>query len=242
MRERTPVQGLRRHGRWVEVVTTSEGTFSAAAVVVALGARINDLLLQVGVGLPIVGGKGYSVDLHGAGTVPLRALYLMEPKIGLSPYAEGVLRAAGIFELPGTDDTARVRRVRQIVDESLPFLRDWHPVADGWEMRGRAGLRPCTPDSLPFLGPVPGAEGLYVATGHGMLGVTLAPATGEVMADMILSRKIPETTPAVPADRAALTVRPSRGSVRVGGRNACRPRYKWATRTRPDRVPETGGS
>jgi len=192
LRERVPVQGLEHHrSGWN--LTTSEGIVSAPVVVLALGARINDLLRQVGARLPIVGGKGYAVDLHGNGTLPLRALYLMEPKIGLSPYAGGVLRVAGVFELPGTDDTAHARRVRQIVDESLPFLRDWYPVADGWEKRGRAGLRPCTADSLPFLGPLPGADGLYLATGHGMLGVTLAPASGEVIADMIFSRKISET-------------------------------------------------
>jgi len=191
LREHVAVQGLRRHhAGWS--VTTREETVSADAVVMALGARINDLLRHVGIRLPVVGGKGYSVDLRGTGSMPAHALYLMEPKIGLSPYAGGVMRVAGIFELPGRDDTPLLRRTRQIVDQSLPFLHDWHPNPDGWERRGLAGLRPCTPDSLPFIGQVPGADGLYVATGHGMLGVTLAPATGQAMADMIVRRLTPE--------------------------------------------------
>ena len=191
LREHVPVQGLHRcRGGWN--VTTGEGAVSTQAVVVALGACVNDLLRHVGLTLPVVGGKGYSVDLRGAGALPAHALYLMEPKIGLSPYANGVLRVAGIFELPGKDETPLPRRTRQLVEQSLPFLRDWRPNPDGWECRGLAGLRPCTPDSLPFLGPVPDAEGLYVATGHGMLGVTLAPATGEAIAEMIVKRAVPE--------------------------------------------------
>ena len=181
LREHTPVQGLHhRLDAWS--VVTRDATLSAEAVVVALGARINDLLRPIDPALPVVGGKGYSVDLRGTGRMPAHALYLMEPKIGLSPYANGVMRVAGIFELPGRDDRPQTRRTGQIVEQTIPFLRDWRPNADGWELRGRAGLRPCTPDSLPFLGPVPDTAGLYVATGHGMLGVTLAPASGEAMA------------------------------------------------------------
>jgi D-amino-acid dehydrogenase len=58
-------------------------------------------------------------------------------------------------------------------------------------MAGWAGLRPATPDSLPLLGPVPGVPGLFVAAGHGMLGVTLAPATGLAMAGMVLRGEEP---------------------------------------------------
>ena len=56
---------------------------------------------------------------------------------------------------------------------------------------GWAGLRPATPDSLPFLGPAGGADGLIVATGHGMLGVTLAPASGDAVAEMIVTGSVP---------------------------------------------------
>ena len=70
----------------------------------------------------MVGGKGYSVDLRGTGRMPSHALYLMEPKIGLSPYANGVMRVAGIFELPGKDDRPRTRRTGQIVEQTIPFL------------------------------------------------------------------------------------------------------------------------
>ncbi len=191
LHEHAPVQGLRRAGG-VWQLTTGGVTVSAPAVVVALGARINDLLRDVGTRLPVVGGKGYSVDLRGSGRLPLHALYLMEPKIGLSPYAGGACASLGSSSCPaGT--TCHCEGAPARLSTSL-----FRSCATGSRARtagksGLAGLRPCTPDSLPFLGQVPGADGLYVATGHGMLGVTLAPATGEAIADMIVGRPIGET-------------------------------------------------
>ena len=59
-----------------------------------------------------------------------------------------------------------------------------------------AGMRPTTPDDLPLIGTVPGFDHLYVATGHGMLGVTLAPATGAALAPLVLEdRTMPELEP-----------------------------------------------
>lgn len=192
LRPHVAVRALRRAGRrWV--ATTEAGDVVADALVVATGARVNDVLRSVDVRLPVVGAKGYAVELVGEGTVPQHALYLMEPKVGLSPYRGGSVRIAGVFELPGRDDTPSPTRVRHIVEDARAYLRDWTPVGSGWAEKGCAGLRPSTPDSLPFIGPVPGAPGLFVATGHGMLGVTLAPSTGEAVASMVLGRGVAPT-------------------------------------------------
>jgi D-amino-acid dehydrogenase len=96
-----------------------------------------------------------------------------------------------MFELGGTDAGIDPARVRQLVDDTLPFLRDWRPEP-GWEATAWAGFRPATPDSLPVIGEVPGAAGLYVAAGHGMLGFTLGPATGLAIAEMIAGGGVPE--------------------------------------------------
>ena len=77
-----------------------------------------------------------------------------------------------MFRLPGGATSPSTVAARQLISGTLPFLRGWKPpgeVDQGW-----AGFRPATPDSLPLLGPIPGQDGLYVAAGHGMLGVTLA--------------------------------------------------------------------
>ncbi|MET8759915.1 FAD-dependent oxidoreductase [Lentzea sp. NPDC004782] len=190
--EHTPVEGMvQRDERWV--LATPSGSVQADNVVVALGVATNSLLRPLGVRIPILGAKGYSIDLQGEGQLPTHALYLMEPKVGLSPLSRG-LRIAGIFELGGQQDNEVVpRRIRQIVEDTMGYLRDWQPGMTGYESQGTAGLRPATPDSLPFLGPIPQLPGVYLATGHGMLGVTLAPASGEAIADMVETRTVPET-------------------------------------------------
>lgn len=186
--EHTSVSGLRRQGSgWL--VQTSQGDFEAENVVVALGAETNSVLKDLKVKLPIMAAKGYSVDIVGEGEPPRHALYLMESKLGLSPLREGV-RIAGAFELPGKDEEVHGRRVRQLVEQTRPYVDGWQPnnlVVD----KGRAGMRPATPDSLPFLGPIPGHDGVFVAAGHGMLGVTLAPASAEALTTMIVDRVVP---------------------------------------------------
>ena len=86
---------------------------------------------------------------------------------------------------PGRNLEVDRKRVGYILDDTLPFIRGWKPAPGEVEKQGWAGFRPATPDSLPLLGPIPGQDGLYVAAGHGMLGVTLAPATGVAVADMV---------------------------------------------------------
>jgi D-amino-acid dehydrogenase len=180
VREGVAVRALRRAGdEWA--LDGDEGEVAHADVVVlasALGTV--DLLRPLGLKVPLVGAKGYSVTLPLPEGLPAMPLYLCEPKIGTSPYA-GRLRIAGFFELGARGGEASPQRSRQLVEETRPYLRA--PIlADGDIPEGWAGFRPATPDSLPLLGPVPGAPGVLVATGHGMLGVTLAPATGVAVA------------------------------------------------------------
>lgn len=187
--ENRPVRSLSRTGSgWT--LDTPDGPVQADTVVVALGAATNKLLNSVNVQLPIIGAKGYSVELQGTGTPPKHALYLMEAKLGLSPLNRGV-RIGGFFELPGSGKDVPKRRTEQLIEQARPYMGGWTPEAVN-VTAGRGGLRPSTPDSLPFIGPVPGQDGLYVAAGHGMLGVTLAPATAAALTTMILDHAIPE--------------------------------------------------
>jgi D-amino-acid dehydrogenase len=190
LREQVAVDGLRRNGSgWT--LDTSDGAVEAEAVVVTAGAATPPLLRPFGLRVPIVPAKGYSLTLRGEGVAPRTALYLCEPKVGVSGFDGGV-RIAGTFELPGRDLSVDRRRVGYILEDTLPFIRGWQPAPGEVETQGWAGFRPATPDSLPLLGPIPGQSGLYVAAGHGMLGVTLAPATGVAVADMVTSGTVPK--------------------------------------------------
>jgi D-amino-acid dehydrogenase len=162
----------------------------ARHVVIAAGAATTTLLAPLGVALPLIGAKGYSVDLQGDGEAPRIALYLSEPKLGVSPF-DGRVRIAGVFELPARNTSVSPARIKNLIADTLPYLRSWRPSAQETGQGGWAGLRPATPDSLPLLGPLDGLPGLFVASGHGMLGVTLAPASGLAIAEMIETGRVP---------------------------------------------------
>jgi D-amino-acid dehydrogenase len=186
------VMGLTRTLTGWRLKTDSElvGQLEAETVVFAAGSATRALLGSLGVRLPLVGAKGYSVDLRGDGEPPACALYLNEAKIGLSPFRDGV-RIAGVFELPARSDAVSARRIEQLIEDAASYMSGWRPTQAEAIGRGWAGLRPATPDGLPLLGSIAGAPGVLVATGHGMLGVTLAPATGAVIAEIVTSNTEP---------------------------------------------------
>ena len=109
-----------------------------------------------------------------------------------SPFVDAV-RISGIFELGGRNSSVNRRLLDGMLRSASVFLRDWVVEEQRFEW---AGMRPTTPDDLPLISAVPGFGHLYVATGHGMLGVTLAPATAVALAPLVLEdRTVPELEP-----------------------------------------------
>ena len=181
-------------------LTTDNGEIRAEKVVVAAGLPSVGLLSRFGGQVAVQPARGYSVTIRGEGTPPRHALYLAEAKIGLSPYSNGV-RVAGVFELGATRAEAPAGAGERLLAAARPYLSGWRPEAEG-PLTTWAGLRPATADGLPLIGELPGYRGLFVATGHGMLGVTLAPATAALLAPLVLEgRAAPELEPFSPGRR-----------------------------------------
>jgi D-amino-acid dehydrogenase len=199
VRERCALTGLaRRNGALA--LETSEGQELADRVVVSAGLSTAPLLRRLGARVPLVGARGFSVTLPGRGDPPRHALYLAEAKLGLSPFDGGV-RIAGVFELGARDTEAPRDAGTRLVAAARPYLSGWRPDADA-PVEAWAGLRPSTPDGLPLIGALPGVDRIYVASGHGMLGVTLAPATAALLAPLVLEgRTAPELAPFAPGRR-----------------------------------------
>lgn len=176
------VTGGRKSGGKVTGIDTTEGPIEGDEILVAAGSWSGQLIEGFGVSLPVQAGKGYSITVTGGvGPQFTRPMYLGEARIGCSPF-DGAIRYAGTMELSGINETLDRRRLVGIRRGIARYLKTPLPPDAGTEW---VGMRPLTPDGLPLLGRVPGFENLHVATGHAMLGITMAPITGDAMADLM---------------------------------------------------------
>lgn len=174
-------------------VHTSVGVLDAGRVVVAAGVWTPALCRPLGARLPIVPARGNSVTLPGA-PAPNSPMLLHEQRLALSPLARG-LRLTGGFRLsvPG-DRAVDVRKGQRLVARAGEVLDLPATVvaANDW-----TGVRPATPDGLPVIGALPGVEAVVVASGHGMLGSTTGPGTGEAVAALLTGQALPFDAAAV---------------------------------------------
>jgi glycine oxidase len=182
VREGTAVVGLERVGQRCVGVRLADGALlSGGAVVLAAGAWSGPLAQSMGISLPMVPYRGQML-LFDTLARPLRRIVFCGELV-LIPRAHGPLIVGTTYEHAGFDCRVTLGGIAQILARAtriVPGLADL-PLAKTW-----AGLRPGTPDGLPHMGPVPGWDNLFVATGHGRKGIILAPLTGEVMAELIV--------------------------------------------------------
>lgn len=178
-------------GRMVQAVRTSTGEFQAGAFVVAAGVWSGQFAKALGARLPLEPGKGYSIT-YALPDPPVRTpVILPERRVVFTPFEKG-LRMGSIMEFAGFDTSISPRRLRMLTAAARDFLRN--PPPDDAPAQPWYGWRPMTYDSLPVIDRAPRYDNLFVAAGHNMLGVTLAPATGELIASMICGTR-PEVEP-----------------------------------------------
>jgi len=181
VRENSAVRSISRSpGGWV--VALGDEVVLADKVVVAAGVWSGELLRPLGVRLDFLSGKGYGLTFDGPPAIVRRPMYLSEAKVALSPFT-GALRLGGTLELMAPDTTLAARRIGAIRAAAKRYLRGW---ADGEPTTVRTGQRPLLADSLPVIGGFDGLDGLYVAAGHGMVGITMAAPTGSALAPLVV--------------------------------------------------------
>ena len=216
--EQTAVQHLRRSASLVQAVVAGRGaepaiTGPASAVILASGASCGELLRPLGVRLPLTAGKGYSF-LRPLRVLPGRPIHLGDAKVALTPFSRG-LRVAGTMELSGDNEVLRRSRVAAIARSAAQYFDGWHELAGGSSGSGQAelwvGRRPLTPDGLPVLDRVDPFRNLFVATGHSMLGITLAPASAWALTGFVLSGRRPDVLAPFRVNRFAYPDRAVRG-------------------------------
>lgn len=183
-------------GAAIAAAQTPRGLLEGDRFVIAAGAWSGLLARRVGYRLPMQAGKGYSLTLVNPRVNVRRPLYLDEARIAVSNF-DGALRLAGTMEFSGLNSDLDPRRLAALRRGADRYLTDWQG-AD--REKAWVGMRPLTPDGLPVIGKVPGCENVYIATGHGMLGVTLAPATAVALTELIVTdRSTPALAPFDPA-------------------------------------------
>jgi D-amino-acid dehydrogenase len=179
VRTGTEAIALEPDGAGVRLVTT-RGEFAAEQVVLAAGAWTPALTRDLGLPLPIEPAKGYSVDVERPADFPEIPLYLGDAHVVLTPLGDS-LRLGSTLELSGWDMRVRRRRVARLREGAERVMGI---PADGETRQVWRGPRPVTPDGLPVVGRVPGRERVIVAAGHCMLGLTLGPVTGLLVAEI----------------------------------------------------------
>lgn len=188
IRWNTEVTGWRAGPRRVEAVETTAGEVRAEEFVLAAGVWSSAVARGLGVSLPMQAGKGYSLTLPGTRKVPRVSAILSEARVAVTPMGDAV-RFGGTMELSGLDPRINPARVRGIVRSVSRYYPELTPD-DFRDVPAWCGFRPCSPDGLPYLGRFARFENVSAATGHAMMGVSLGPISGKLMAE-ILSGEAP---------------------------------------------------
>lgn len=191
------ITGLDTDGDTIARVMTDAGPFTAERYVVALGSYAPSLLRRIGLRLPVYPVKGYSitVPITNEDAAPRAALADETYKVAITRLGD-TIRAAGSAELAGFDTRLRPPR-RAAIEKSLSDL--FPEAGDATQGPFWAGLRPMTPDGTPVVGPTR-YRNLYLNTGHGTLGWTMACGSALVLTDLLSGR-----TPEIAADDLALS-------------------------------------
>ena len=179
------VRGFHRERGRIVGVDTTHGPQRGREVLVATGAWSPALVRDLGFALPIQPGKGYSITYDAVRMPPRHPLVLHERSVCVTAWGSG-FRLGSTMEFSGYDTTLNRRRLDALERAAREYLREppSGPRREEW-----FGWRPMSCDDLPILGRAPGCDNLWLATGHGMLGVTMSLGTARLLGDLICGRE-----------------------------------------------------
>jgi len=180
----TEVTGIETSGGKIEAITTADGQiFKGGIFVNCAGAWSASLMKIANRKLLMQAGKGYSITIENPAVRPEYCGILSEKKVTFTPMYNS-LRFAGTMEIVGTDTSINYKKIKGLKRSVLEYL----PQFKAGDLEGQdvwTGLRPCSPDGLPYVGAVAGYSNFYTSTGHAMMGMSLAPSAGKLLSDLI---------------------------------------------------------
>ncbi|HQZ31721.1 MAG TPA: FAD-dependent oxidoreductase [Arenimonas sp.] len=198
--EGVSVTGFESGRRGVEAVHTNEGRRTGDKVLMALGAWSPRFARNLGLEIPIQPGKGYSITYDRPMLAPRRPLVLKERSVCVTAWDDG-FRLGSTMEFSGYDDTLNATRLTALERGAAEYLVE---PAGPVKREEWCGWRPMMVDDLPLLGRSPRHSNLWLATGHGMMGMGMSAGTGRIIADLMLGRAPPiDPAPYAPSRFAA---------------------------------------
>jgi D-amino-acid dehydrogenase len=179
----TEVTGWRMQGSRIGAVVTSRGERVADEIVLCGGSWSPVVARELGLKIPIQAGKGYSLTLAKPRQLPQICAIFTEARVAVTPM-DGMLRVGGTMEIAGLNEDINPVRVQGII-KAVPNYYPEFQVADFAEIQPWRGLRPCSPDGLPYLGRTAKYSNLTLATGHAMMGLSLGPISGKLVSEIL---------------------------------------------------------
>jgi len=183
----TTVTGFKKSASGVETVNTDHGDFQGDYTILSAGSWLGKLTHKLGHPLMIQGGKGYSTTYENVEKNLHYPAILVDGRCAMTPWKH-TLRIGGTMELSGLNDRILIKRMHGIyesVKKFYPGLKIEFPTIDKiW-----TGLRPVSPDGLPYIGALNGFQNVFVAGGNAMLGVSSAAGTGKLISSLLENEK-----------------------------------------------------
>ena len=171
----------------ISEVKTNKNNYYADFFVIATGTWTQQLTRQIGLKIPLQGGKGYSLDVYRDLGINLPTI-LTESKVAVTPM-DGFTRFSGTMEFSGNNSFIRKNRISAIVNAARMYYKDVHITEE--EMgNARSGLRPVSPDGLPYIGKTSKYSNMVIAAGHAMIGWSLGPVTGKIVSEILAKKPL----------------------------------------------------
>ncbi len=173
-------------GNKVTSIKTTNLDIKSDEFVLATGAWSQNFAKKLGINIPIQAGKGYSINLDKESNIKIPTI-LMEAKVAVTPM-DGFTRFAGTMEIGGINHNINTKRVLAIAKAAEKYYSDLK-ITPKEKEAAKCGLRPLSPDGLPYIGKSSKCKNVTFATGHAMMGWSLGPATGKLVSEIISDKK-----------------------------------------------------
>lgn len=180
------VQDIEMSNDNISKIRTDKQELSCDEAVLAAGSWSPLLTKKLGLKIPIQAGKGYRINVERETNITIPAI-LCEAKVAVTPM-DGFTRFAGTMEVAGINNDINPVRVNAIANAAKSYYNSVE-ITEEEKQQAKSGLRPCSPDGLPYIGKSSKCNNLTIATGHAMMGWSLGPATGKLVSEIISEKK-----------------------------------------------------